>query len=101
MELPWQTKTDDNLDIKAASKVLEANHYGLPKVKERILEYLAVRKLSEGKLRSPVLCFVGAPASARPAWAGLSPKPWGGNSSASAWAVSATKPRYGVTVGLT
>ena len=61
VELPWQTKTDDNLDIKAASKVLEANHYGLPKVKERILEYLAVRKLSEGKLRSPVLCFVGAP----------------------------------------
>ncbi len=61
VELPWQTKTDDNLDIKEASKVLEANHYGLPKVKERILEYLAVRKLSEGKLRSPVLCFVGAP----------------------------------------
>ena len=61
VELPWETKTDDNLDIKAASKVLEANHYGLPKVKERILEYLAVRKLSEGKLRSPVLCFVGAP----------------------------------------
>ncbi len=61
VELPWQVKTEDNLDIKAASKVLEANHYGLPKVKERILEYLAVRKLSEGKLRSPVLCFVGAP----------------------------------------
>ena len=61
VELPWQMKTDDNLDIKAAAKVLEANHYGLPKVKERILEYLAVRKLSEGKLRSPVLCFVGAP----------------------------------------
>ncbi len=61
VELPWQAKTEDNLDIKEASKVLEANHYGLPKVKERILEYLAVRKLSEGKLRSPVLCFVGAP----------------------------------------
>ncbi|MBI4311681.1 MAG: LON peptidase substrate-binding domain-containing protein, partial [Chloroflexi bacterium] len=60
-ELPWTTRTEDNLDIAKAAKVLDENHYGLKKVKERILEYLAVRKLSEGKLRSPILCFVGAP----------------------------------------
>ncbi len=60
-ELPWMTRTEDNLDIAQAAKLLDKNHYGLKKVKERILEYLAVRKLSEGKLRSPILCFVGAP----------------------------------------
>ncbi|MSQ22174.1 MAG: AAA family ATPase, partial [Dehalococcoidia bacterium] len=59
--LPWKTQTEDNLDIRQAARVLDENHYGLAKVKERILEYLAVRKLSEGKLRSPILCFVGAP----------------------------------------
>ncbi len=61
ISLPWKTQTDDNLDIRQAARVLDENHYGLAKVKERILEYLAVRKLSEGKLRSPILCFVGAP----------------------------------------
>jgi ATP-dependent Lon protease len=60
-ELPWKTRTDDNLDITQAARLLDKHHYGLKKVKERILEYLAVRKLSEGKLRSPILCFVGAP----------------------------------------
>ncbi|MEE8442939.1 MAG: endopeptidase La [Dehalococcoidia bacterium] len=59
--LPWKAQTEDNLDITQAAKVLDDNHYGLAKVKERIIEYLAVRKLSEGKLRSPILCFVGAP----------------------------------------
>ena len=59
--LPWKAQTEDNLDITQAARVLEENHYGLAKVKERILEYLAVRKLSQGKLRSPILCFVGAP----------------------------------------
>jgi len=59
--LPWKKGTKDNLDIAKASKVLEDNHYGLPKVKERILEYLAVRKLSKNRLRSPILCLVGAP----------------------------------------
>ena len=61
VSLPWATSTQDNLDLKRAAKVLEANHYGLPKVKERILEYIAVRKLAAEKLRSPILCFVGAP----------------------------------------
>lgn len=59
--LPWVTETEDNLDIKQAAKILDQNHYGLPKVKERILEYMSVRKLTADKLRSPILCFVGAP----------------------------------------
>jgi len=61
VSLPWVTATEDNLDIKKAAIVLDENHYGLPKVKERILEYMAVRKLAGGKLRSPILCFVGPP----------------------------------------
>ncbi|MHB1133318.1 MAG: endopeptidase La [Chloroflexota bacterium] len=59
--LPWSKETVDNLDIAAAAQVLEANHYGLPKVKERVLEFLAVRKLAGEKMRSPILCFVGPP----------------------------------------
>lgn len=59
--LPWHTETHDHLDIKLAGQVLDANHYGLGKVKERILEYMAVRKLAQGKMRSPILCFVGPP----------------------------------------
>jgi len=59
--LPWTKATEDNLDIKQAAIVLDENHYGLPKVKERILEYMAVRKLAAEKLRSPILCFVGPP----------------------------------------
>ncbi|MBI4302198.1 MAG: endopeptidase La [Chloroflexi bacterium] len=59
--LPWEKETEDNLDIKRAAQVLDENHHGLTKVKERILEYMAVRQLAAGKLRSPILCFVGAP----------------------------------------
>jgi len=60
VELPWSKLTQDNLDIKGAKKVLDEDHYDLEKVKERILEYLAVRKLKE-KLKGPILCFVGPP----------------------------------------
>ena len=58
--LPWNVSTDDNLDIKEAAKILDEDHYGLEKIKERILEYLAVRTLAE-KIRSPILAFVGPP----------------------------------------
>ena len=61
VSLPWEKKTEDNLDLRQASKILDENHYGLPKVKERIIEYIAVRKLAAEKLRTPILCFVGAP----------------------------------------
>jgi ATP-dependent Lon protease len=58
--LPWKARTEDQLDIKVAAQVLDDHHHGLPKVKERILEYMAVRKLSP-KMRSPIICFVGPP----------------------------------------
>jgi ATP-dependent Lon protease len=59
-DLPWSKATKDNLDLKAAHRVLEEDHYDLEKVKERILEYLSVRKLKE-KMKGPILCFVGPP----------------------------------------
>ncbi|GIO21769.1 endopeptidase La [Oceanobacillus sp. J11TS1] len=58
--LPWQTKTKDNIQMKKAEKVLNADHYGLDKVKERILEYLAVQKLTN-TIKGPILCLVGPP----------------------------------------
>jgi ATP-dependent Lon protease len=58
--LPWDKSTVDNLDLKKAKKILDEDHYGLDKVKERILEYLAVRSLSK-KIKGPILCFVGPP----------------------------------------
>jgi ATP-dependent Lon protease len=60
VELPWSKSTTDNLDIKAAERVLNEDHYDLEKVKERILEYLSVRKLKE-KMKGPILCFIGPP----------------------------------------
>jgi ATP-dependent Lon protease len=58
--LPWNKSTVDNLDLIKARKILDEDHYGLDKVKERILEYLGVRKLSK-KIKGPILCFVGPP----------------------------------------
>lgn len=60
IELPWGILTEDNLDIKRAQKILNDDHYGLTKIKERILEYLAVRKLNPD-MKGPILCFVGPP----------------------------------------
>ncbi len=61
VELPWSHISPDNLDVKNAAKVLERDHYGLKKAKERILEYIAVRSLKPKKERQPILCFVGPP----------------------------------------
>ena len=60
LDLPWGRKSVDNLDMKNARKVLDEDHYGLEKVKERIMEYLAVLKL-KGDLKSPILCLYGPP----------------------------------------
>ncbi len=60
LELPWEEYTQDNLDLKNAKKVLDADHYGLDKIKDRILEYLAVLKL-KNSLRGPILCLYGPP----------------------------------------
>lgn len=60
LDLPWGEMSKDNLDLKHAMKVLDADHYGLEKVKERIIEYLAVLKL-KGNMKSPILCLYGPP----------------------------------------
>jgi len=60
VELPWGKITKDNLDIENAKKVLEEDHFGLEEVKDRILDFLAVRKLNS-KMKSPIICFVGPP----------------------------------------
>ncbi|MBN1440248.1 MAG: endopeptidase La [Anaerolineales bacterium] len=64
-DLPWQKQTEDNLDLKRAAAVLDRAHYGLPKAKERILEYLAVRTLAPKKQKQPILCFVGPPGTGK------------------------------------
>ena len=61
VDLPWNNSSPDNLDVKNAAKILERDHYGLKKAKERILEYIAVRSLKPKKERQPILCFVGPP----------------------------------------
>ena len=58
--LPWNKSTVDNLDLRKAKKILDEDHYGLDKVKERVIEYLGVRKLSK-KIKGPIICFVGPP----------------------------------------
>ncbi|MCK5005185.1 MAG: endopeptidase La, partial [Candidatus Aminicenantes bacterium] len=60
LDIPWESSTSDNLDLIRAKEILDADHYGLDKVKQRILEYLSVRKLTS-KATGPILCFVGPP----------------------------------------
>ena len=62
--LPWREKTEDNLDIKKARRVLDEDHYGLEKAKKRIIEYLAVRKLKP-ETKGPILCFAGPPGTGK------------------------------------
>jgi ATP-dependent Lon protease len=65
LELPWSETTTDNLDIPRAQEILDSSHYGLKKVKERILEHIAVRRLAADQTRSPILCFVGPPGTGK------------------------------------
>ncbi len=65
LDLPWMATTEDNLDVRHAAGVLENDHYGLPRAKERILEYIAVRSLKPKRLRQPILCFVGPPGTGK------------------------------------
>ena len=60
LDLPWSTYTEDSYNLKRAQKVLDDDHYGMDKIKDRIVEYLAVLKL-KGDMKSPILCFVGPP----------------------------------------
>ncbi len=61
LALPWQTADDEFIDLSAAARILDEDHYGLKQVKDRILEFLAVKKLAGDKMKSPILCFVGPP----------------------------------------
>ncbi len=65
LDLPWITVTDDNLDVDHAAKILEENHYGLARAKDRILEYIAVRSLQPKRMRQPILCFIGPPGTGK------------------------------------
>ncbi len=65
LDLPWMQVTDDNLDVKHASEVLERYHFGLPRAKERILEYIAVKSLHPKRSKQPILCFVGPPGTGK------------------------------------
>ncbi len=95
--LPWKKKSRVSKDIAKAGLVLDADHYGLEKVKERILEYLAVQKRMD-KLKGPILCLVWPfRAWAKPLWANPSPKQRGGNMSVSPWAACATKAKSAST----
>lgn len=61
LDVPWVEATEDHQDLRAAASILEQNHYGLPRVKERILEFIAVRHLAGDNHKSPILCFIGPP----------------------------------------
>ena len=65
LDLPWNEQTEDNLDVLHARKVLDENHYGLKQVKDRILEFIAVKSLKPKKSRQPILCFVGPPGTGK------------------------------------
>ena len=87
--------TEDNLDVSHAAEVLDERHYGLPKAKERILEYIAVRKLAAEKMRSPILCFVGPPGTGKTSLGKSIAEALGRKFvRVSAWAASATRPRF-------
>lgn len=65
MELPWTETTEDNTNIIKVAKVLDKNHFGLPKAKERIIEHIAVQQRAGSKMRTPILCFVGPPGTGK------------------------------------
>lgn len=65
IDLPWARETKDNRDVSQVATLLDQEHYGLPKAKERIVEYMAVRKLAGDRMRSPILCFVGPPGTGK------------------------------------
>lgn len=94
-ELPWSVTTDDRIDIAEARTILDQDHYGLDKIKRRILEYLAVQKLNP-KGKSPILCFVGLRGWVKHRWAKALPGPQGASLHALAWAGSTTKQKYAV-----
>jgi ATP-dependent Lon protease len=91
LDYPWRVYTKDKLEMRRAALVLNEDHYGLEKVKERILEYLAVLRLVKDSMHGPILCLVGPPGVGKTVWPGPSPGPSTASSSASPSAACATK----------
>ncbi len=65
LNLPWTDRTEDVLDLEAVAAALDADHHGLEKAKERVLEFLAVKQMAPDKMRTPILCFVGPPGTGK------------------------------------
>ncbi len=112
VNLPWNTRTEDNLDLARAKEILERDHYGLEKVKDRVLEYLAVRKLKAERARrgeippdevnkAPSSSSWGRRGWGRPPSPRASPRPWGGSTCASPWAAPGTSRILGATAAPT
>jgi ATP-dependent Lon protease len=100
LSLPWTETTEDNLDLERAREILDEDHYDLEKVKERILEYLAVSKL-KNDLSGPILCFVGPPGRRKTSLGQSIARTLDGSSSGSRSAASVTRPRSAATDGRT
>lgn len=96
LALPWNKFTKDNFDLKKAAEILDKDHYGLKKVKERILEYLAVRALSQEN-KGPILCLVGPPGVGKTSLAASIARAIGKNFTRISLAVSAMKPKSEAT----
>jgi ATP-dependent Lon protease len=100
VELPWSISTDDHIDLKEVRRCLDEDHYDLDKVKKRILEFLAVRKLADAS-RARSSCSAARPASARPRSVARSRSRSAASTSASRWAACATRPRSAATAART
>ena len=98
--LPWDKQTESEIDLEGAEKILEDDHYGLEKPKERILEYLAVLQLVK-KLKGPILCFVGPPGVGKTSLGQSIARATGETSSGCLWEAFGTKPRSVDIAGLT
>ena len=96
VDLPWDEKTEDNLDLKHAQEVLDQDHFGLESVKDRIIEYLAVLKL-KGDMKSPIICLYGPPGVGKRRWENPLHVPWVVSTAASRWVDCTMNRRFGVT----
>jgi ATP-dependent Lon protease len=96
LAVPWKKRSKETRSIDYAEKVLNTDHYGLEKIKERILEFLAVRQLVKNP-RGSILCFAGLRALAKRRWACRSPRQPAASSFGFPWAACATRPRFAGT----
>ncbi len=96
-DLPWSKQTEDNLDIENARKTLDADHFGIQKVKKRMLEYLAVRKL-KNDMRGPILCLSGPPGVGKTSLGqSIAKRDWVASSCACRWAACVTRLKFVAT----